>query len=283
MTRTERQIEDGTDRRVALYAGLFTYAMTLGHLAVNSASRVTDFERIGREMAPAFSWFIEATSVVYILLLFIGLVLLERRFPLASTRWTVAIPVHIIGVLAYATIHIFAMAWTREALTPLLFGFDYRFFEDPVREFVYELRKDVLTYASHFLVLSGFRAIETHRMEAIGARAEARRTHRLTLKCGGRIIRLEADRFDSARAAGNYVEVHTPAGGHLARITLSELEKQLTEAGIDAVRVHRSWLVNRARIAEIAPTGDLHGWSEGALEALEKNVDEMVAMNGGGS
>ena len=34
--------------------------------------------------------------------------------------------------------------------------------------------------------------------------------------------------------------------------------------------------------SEIAPTGDLHGWSEGALEALEKNVDEMVAMNGGG-
>ena len=24
------------------------------------------------------------------------------------------------------------------------------------------------------------------------------------------------------------------------------------------------------------------GWSEGALECLEKNVDEMVAMNGGG-
>lgn len=31
--------------------------------------------------------------------------------------------------------------------------------------------------------------------------------------------------------------------------------------------------------SEIAPTGDFQGWTEGALEALEYNVDEMVASN----
>ena len=94
------------------------------------------------------------------------------------------------------------------------------------------------------------------QLEAEVARAEARQTHRLTLKCGGRTLRIAADEFRAAQAAGNYVEIRLAGGEHLARSTLTELERQLSEAGIDAVRVHRSWLVNRDAIREIAPTGE---------------------------
>lgn len=256
MTQSERQIEIRLDRRIALLAGGFVYLFTLAHLAVNTASSVTEYARFGEPVSTAFAGFIEASSVFWILALFIPLALLERRFPLTTTRWPVMVPLYLAAALAYATVHIFAMAWTRELLAPVLFGFDYRFFEDPVRDFVYELRKDVLTFASHLFILTGFRAVETHRMEARGAHAEARQTRRLTLKCGGRVIRLDAREFRTAKGAGNYVEVHTQAGEHLARMTLSELETQLTEAGVDAVRVHRSWLVNRDRIEEIIPTGE---------------------------
>ena len=48
------------------------------------------------------------------------------------------------------------------------------------------------------------------------------------------------------------------AGGatHLARMSLTALHDQLQSAGVDVVRVHRSHLVNRARIARVTPSGD---------------------------
>jgi DNA-binding LytR/AlgR family response regulator len=48
------------------------------------------------------------------------------------------------------------------------------------------------------------------------------------------------------------------AGGqtHLARIGLTALAEQLAEAGIDVARIHRSTIVNRAKVRETAPLGD---------------------------
>ena len=39
-------------------------------------------------------------------------------------------------------------------------------------------------------------------------------------------------------------------------MTLAALETQLRLAGVDAARVHRSYVVNQARISEIIPSGD---------------------------
>ena len=60
-----------------------------------------------------------------------------------------------------------------------------------------------------------------------------------------------------AQAAANYVDIR--ANGmklHLARISLTALEQLLSEAGVDVVRVHRSRIVNRAKVIEIAPSRD---------------------------
>jgi len=93
-------------------------------------------------------------------------------------------------------------------------------------------------------------------MEATAACRDARETQRLTLKCGGRVMHLEATNFLAAKAAGNYVEIDFQTGSHLARITLGELQNQLLEARVDAIRCHRSWLVNQDQIREIRPTGE---------------------------
>ena len=103
---------------------------------------------------------------------------------------------------------------------------------------------------------SALRTIEWHRMEAAAACRDARETQRLTLKCGGRVMHLEATNFLAAKAAGNYVEIDFQTGSHLARITLGELQNQLLEARVDAIRCHRSWLVNQDQIREIRPTGE---------------------------
>jgi DNA-binding LytR/AlgR family response regulator len=67
---------------------------------------------------------------------------------------------------------------------------------------------------------------------------------------------LDAAAIEFAKAAGNYVEISAAGKTHLARITMAALEDQLAGAGAPVIRVHRSWLVNKQRIAEINPAGD---------------------------
>ena len=97
-----------------------------------------------------------------------------------------------------------------------------------------------MTYTLQLMTLTALRTIEWHRMEAAAARRDARESRRLTLKCGGRVMHLEAMNFLTAKAAGHYAEIEFQTGSHLARITLAELQNQLLEAKVDAVRCHRS-------------------------------------------
>lgn len=247
-TRAERVIARGAMATIA--------TMMIANYVVNSTSIQMEAERAGREIDALQPWFIEGTSMVLILALMPVLVLVERRYPLVTGNWTSALPFHAAGLLLFSLVHVGLMGLTREGLHPVLFDRPYVFFNNPAEVFLYELRKDALTYAVQILTLSGFRMVEWTRMDAEAAREEARQTHRLTLKCGGRTLLVEADAFQTAKAAGNYVELTLSSGEQLARMTLSELERQLREAGVDAVRVHRSWLVDRGLITEIAPTGD---------------------------
>ncbi len=56
-----------------------------------------------------------------------------------------------------------------------------------------------------------------------------------------------ADQVLRAKAAGNYVELHTACECHLIRTTLSALADRLSGSGF--VRVHRSALVNRRHVS----------------------------------
>ncbi|WP_300530599.1 LytTR family DNA-binding domain-containing protein [Maricaulis sp.] len=247
-TRAERTIARGAMATIA--------TLMVANYIVNSTSIQMEADRVGREIDALQPWFIEGTSMALILALMPALVFLERRYPLVTGSWKSALPYHAAGVMAFTLIHVGLMGVLRESLHPVLFDRPYVFFNNPLEVFLYELRKDALTYSVQILTLSGFRMVEWARMDAEAAREEARRTHRLTLKCGGRTVLVEAEAFQTAKAAGNYVELTLASGEQLARMTLAELERQLREAGIDAVRVHRSWLVNRSLITEITPTGE---------------------------
>jgi hypothetical protein len=74
------------------------------------------------------------------------------------------------------------------------------------------------------------------------------------LRVGEEIEPLDPRRIVSIRGAGDQVEVTTPAGKHLIRATLSELEETLPAATF--LRVHRSRIVNVERIVRAEPAGD---------------------------
>lgn len=71
----------------------------------------------------------------------------------------------------------------------------------------------------------------------------------LPIRTRGRVYFLDIDDIDWLEAADNYVKVHTGNETHIIRQTLRRLEESLSSRGF--VRVHRSAIVNIARIREI--------------------------------
>lgn len=257
MTLSDYQRERTAEARVGRRAFWTMAAILLAVWVVSATSILIERDIEGIEAPWLEPWVLEGTSIMVILPLFFFVRRVERLAPVGSTRWIVAVPVHMAGSLVFAAITIAWMAGFRALAWPVLFDHSYDLFNDnPVRVVIYEYRKLLPGYIGPLALIFIYRQIAMTRLELDAARQHARSTRRLTLKCGGRIVRPEANRFVSAKAAGNYVEIHLDRGQHLARITLTELETLLRDAGIDAVRVHRSWLVNRAAIAEITPTGE---------------------------
>ncbi|MBC7897987.1 MAG: LytTR family transcriptional regulator [Cytophagaceae bacterium] len=67
----------------------------------------------------------------------------------------------------------------------------------------------------------------------------------------GRVVFLEADEIDWIAAEGDYVRVHAGGRSHLVRETMQAMEARLGTTHF--ARVHRSTLVNVARIRELRP------------------------------
>ncbi len=248
------------DRRVLRSASLIAAAFLAGVALVNALTLLTDAARAGRPLDPPVPWILEYSSVTVLAALVPVLALLERRFPLKPGAWRGALLAHATGSVVFSALHICGMIVLRKIAYAAILGKSYRFFDEPLRDLAYEYRKDLLTYATILLVLALLRGVEERRRETALARSEARKTGRLVFKSGGRTVWLDARSLHWAEAAANYVDVRANGATHLLRISLTALEQQLRAAGVDVVRVHRSRIVNRAKIMEIIPSrdGDFH-------------------------
>ena len=239
------------DRRTYVYFALFLFASFL----VTSLSDQHDMQRAGLPY-PDMPWLSQATSHLVILAMTPFITFMLSRFPLGNAAWRRNLPVHVAAVLVFSAVHILAMVALRKMLSPLVFGVPYEFGLADPSVWLYELRKDALSYALIAALFSLNRMAEQRSLEAAAATREASERHRLTLKSGGRTFFVDAPDVIWAKAASNYVEVVTPGRTWLARSTLTELERLLETAGGRHVRVHRSHLVNLDRVSEIRPTGE---------------------------
>ncbi len=91
------------------------------------------------------------------------------------------------------------------------------------------------------------------RVLALLERLQARRAtlNRFVVRSGGRIRFVRARDVDCIEATGNYMRLHVGGEAHLIRETMASLEAKLDPERF--VRVHRSWIVNVERIAELQP------------------------------
>jgi two-component system LytT family response regulator len=75
------------------------------------------------------------------------------------------------------------------------------------------------------------------------------------VRSAGKTEFVDVDDIDWIEAAENYAEVHAGRATHLVHVTMNTLEKSLDPENF--VRIHRSIIVNLARIKHLQP--DAHG------------------------
>jgi len=76
---------------------------------------------------------------------------------------------------------------------------------------------------------------------------------RILVRSPERIVFLKPDEIDHIEAAGNYLVLHAGKDRHIARETMTAMERRLASAGF--MRISRSVIVNLSRIRELAPMG----------------------------
>ena len=226
---------------------------TLIIAAVNVSTRLTDAADLGLAVgwhSPVISEFSSAISIIILMPVLFAFFDLK---PLRLAAWYhFAAPYFVVSVL-FSLAHVGLMVSMREVAWPLLLAGDYRFFADGYGELLYEYRKDAITFLLYLLIWELQQQIKTARA------AKAVVEEPITLKSGATTILLQPSEFLYATGAANYVEVTSLSGQQLARITLKDLLQSLQEKGCDAVRIHRSAIVNKRAIMETKPLagGDL--------------------------
>ena len=248
----EDQADQSSDRMAyAVAAGI----LFLSWVIISSTVQLEAL-RAGRDIDWREPWLSEFTSHITLLGIILIIPLLLTKFPLSLETWKRRLPVYIVGFCVYTILHVFMMVALRVIIYPAVLGQDYHFGLLDSVNWLYEARKDLFSFV---LFLYGFLVSRQTGQLKLEARAEgehARKTHKITLKSGGRTIFLDADEIVWAKSASNYVEVHTGGKTHLARLTMARLQVLLDEAESCHTRCHRSYIVNRAHIREIIPTGE---------------------------
>jgi len=195
----------------------------------------------------------EGTSAIVIIGLapFIGRAM--RRWPPRTDNLPTFALVHAALTIPFSLAHVLFIFVVRETAYWAV-GAYYGFFDDGVAiTLLYEWRKDVLVYAAIAATYWVFHYIAGRKEAAAQLVAD----ERIEVRDGGAAVFLAPGDVTHVEAAGNYVEFHTASKTHLVRGTLASWEARLTARGF--IRVHRSRLVNRTKIAALKPTqsGDM--------------------------
>jgi hypothetical protein len=121
---------------------------------------------------------------------------------------------------------------------------------------LYEIRKIFPMYVAFIFGITAYRYYWSNIVNRNKTKAKSDKLLVKTHKGEELITR---SKIDWLKAAANYVELHVGEREYLVRTTLSKLNAKLSDGtdnntGGHFVRVHKSFIVNLDRIAEITPT-----------------------------
>ena len=236
----------------------FWVAMTLFNGVANSITVLMDIHRVGLDFAAWEPAVWEWSSGLVMLALVPLLVIFTRRFPLHWDTLARHLPAHLLGSVVFSLLHVAGMVALREAAYGLQGG-DYTFGPWP-RELAYEYLKDVRSYAMLVGIIESYRFIvrrlqgEASLLAAPdeGAPVEPLdRPDRFLIRKLGREFLIAAHDIEWLQAAGNYVNLRVRGHDYPLRSTIGGIEERLDPTCF--VRIHRSYIVNLARVGSIEP------------------------------
>lgn len=99
--------------------------------------------------------------------------------------------------------------------------------------------------------LTGKGEIEPEALAAVAGRPSRRYATMLPIRVGRETVRLDVATIDWIDAAGDYMCLHAAGQTHVLRATMKELEDMLDPETFQ--RVHRSTIVNLARVRSLRP------------------------------
>lgn len=177
------------------------------------------------------------------------------RGPLAGRPIAVTIAAHAGLAIVFAVFWFWLLMVLLGALSgDNVFAFSVEPFLGPAA--TWQLFQGLLIYA--VIAMAVQLEIVSERFAAIDAAQVPEEAHgagspsRPFIKDGDELRPLDPERIVQIAGADDYAEVRTVSGTHMLRTTLAELERALGEGFL---RVHRSHIVNIARIARIEPAG----------------------------
>jgi DNA-binding LytR/AlgR family response regulator len=247
---------------VALWAAILTVScFTQAYITVADDAR--------RGVSTPFGWSfaVQATSHVVIAALVPAVYWMQRRFPMNSPR---NFAVHAVALVVFSIAHTLGMGALRMLwFAGILGDAAYRF---PITfdRLSYEFSKDIFTYCMMNLGVSAFRYLrEREAVVEPAAKAEAPPERFAVRKRGGNEVMVEVADIDWIEASGNYAILHVGGETFEIRSSLARLEAELDPRRF--VRVHKSHVVNIARVAEVVPwvSGD---WRIRLQDGAEVNL-----------
>jgi hypothetical protein len=252
-------------RAPAVWAVLLTVSL-FAHAHVEVANEASRGNPISFDRALG----VEGSSHLAIAVLLPVLYWLHRRWPIAAGWRNVSI--HVLAVVPFSVAHTLGIA----ALRPLWFngilGESYAF---PITldRLTYEFAKDVVNYALLSAAVVALRHLmqrSTVAAPMVVANNSIALPERFAVrKRGGSEVVVEVADIDWIEAAGNYAVLHVGGDTFEIRSSLAKLESELDPKRF--VRVHKSHVVNIARVAEVTPwiSGD---WRIRMQDGAEVNL-----------
>jgi len=235
---------------------------------VTSYVGVADEMRRGHSVAFGAVFATEATSHLTIAALIPAVYWMQRRFPPTEPRNLLA---HALAIVPFSLAHTTGMAALRYLWFAAILGEPFSF-PLTLDRLGYEFSKDILTYVTMNIGVMAFRYLR-QRVQPVALPAStpsAPRPERFAVRQrGGSEVMVEVADIDWVEASGNYAILHVGGETFEIRSTLAKLEAELDPNTF--VRVHKSHIVNIARVAEVTPwvSGD---WRIRLQDGAEVNL-----------
>ncbi|MDP2331402.1 MAG: LytTR family DNA-binding domain-containing protein [Reyranella sp.] len=257
--------ERSFDWRVpAIWAVLLTFSV-FAHAYVEVANQARGGQPVGFGRA----LIIEVCSHLVVAALLPAIYWMHRRWPVGSEPRNLLI--HALGVVPFSIAHTVGMAALRFVWFSGIAGEAYSF-PLTIGRLTYEFAKDIFSYGllSAGTVALGLLLRRRPEPAEVDAPSSGPLPERFAVrKRGGTEVMVEVADIDWIEAAGNYAILHVGGETFEIRSSLTKLEGELDPKRF--VRVHKSHVVNIARVAEVTPwvSGD---WRIRLQDGAEVNL-----------